>query len=250
MDVPAPFRAAGDHLAIDLDGATALFTTRRGGVSQGPYDSLNVGRSTGDEPERVTANRERVAQAAGVAWERFAVGNQVHGTAVARVGAAPVRGSDAWAEADGQATALSDVAALVFVADCLPIALAAPGAVAMLHGGWRGLAGGIVAEGVAALRELAPDGGPVLAAIGPGIGPCCFEVGDEVREAFAQDGADARRGRNLDLKLIARRRLEAAGVREVHDAAVCTACHPELFFSHRRDAGVTGRQAGVAWRPA
>jgi YfiH family protein len=130
----------------------------------------------------------------------------------------------------------------VLVADCLPVALAAPGAVAMLHAGWRGLAGGVLANGLRALGD-----GPVTAAIGPGIGVCCFEVGDEVRAAFGEH-ACARRGRNLDLKLIARRELREAGVEVVEDCGLCTVCEPELFFSHRRDGERTGRQAGVAWR--
>jgi polyphenol oxidase len=236
------FRWHGDHLAIDLDGATAVFSTRRGGVSDGPFASLNLGRRTGDEGERVEANRERLAAAIGSDWGSFARAIQVHGTRVRRVDSPPGR-DDPWEEADGHATALAGVPALVFVADCLPIALAGPHGVAMLHGGWRGLADGIVAEGVAALGG--PDG--LRAAIGPGIGPCCYEVGDEVRARFAPDDAGAR---HLDLTAAARRALAAAGVREVHDAGLCTSCHPELFFSHRRDAGTTGRQAGVVWRRA
>ena len=125
---------------------------------------------------------------------------------------------------------------------------ACDGAVAALHGGWRPLAGGIVAEGVRALREVG-GAGPVHAALGPGVRGCCYEVGEEVHAAFADLGPDVREGRNLDLKLVARRRLEAAGVPAVHDAELCTMCSdPGLFFSHRRDAGVTGRQAGVVWR--
>jgi polyphenol oxidase len=233
------FRWHGEHLAIDLDGATAVFSTRRGGVSEGPFASLNIGRRTGDEGTRVEENRERLAAAVGSDWGRFARAIQVHGTRVRRVERTPER-EDPWEEADGHATALPGVPALVFVADCLPIALVAPGAVAMVHAGWRGLADGIVAEGVAALGE-----GPVRAAIGPGIGPCCYEVGDEVRDRFP---AEAAAGRHLDLKLAARREREAAGAAEVHDAGLCTSCEPELFFSHRRDAGTTGRQAGVVWR--
>jgi YfiH family protein len=234
------FYAHGEHLAIDLDGATALFTTRRGGVSEGPYASLNLGRRTGDEGERVEANRERLGEIAGHDWGRFARAIQVHGTRVRRVGDVPRR-ADPWEEADGHVTALPEVPALVFVADCLPVALAGHGGVAMVHAGWRGLAGGILAEAVGALG----DGGEIRAAIGPGIGPCCYEVGDEVRARFP---AEAAAGRRLDLKLAARRALEAAGVAEVHDAGLCTSCDPERFFSHRRDAGVTGRQAGIVWR--
>ena len=132
------------------------------------------------------------------------------------------------------------------VADCLPVAVAGGGAAAILHAGWRGLDGGVLAAGVRAVRELG-DQGELVAAIGPGAGSCCYEVGEEVHAAFA-DYAGVRRGDNLDLKEIARRQLLAAGVSAVHDIALCTMCSPpELLYSHRRDGGVTGRQAGVAW---
>jgi purine-nucleoside/S-methyl-5'-thioadenosine phosphorylase / adenosine deaminase len=219
-------RAVGDHLAIDLPGATALFTTRLGGVSEGPYASLNLGPWTDDDPARVAANRERVRALAGV--ERLAHGHQVHGARV-------VVNADAVDDADGQVTTRSGVGAVVLVADCLPVALAAPGAVAMLHAGWRGLAAGVLEAGVGAL-----GGGPVAAVIGPGIGPCCYEVGDEVRAALGTSG------RTLDLKAIARARLAAAGVAAVHDCGLCVSCDGR-FFSHRRDRGITGRQAGIAW---
>jgi YfiH family protein len=222
------FRAAGEHLAIDLAGATALFTTRRGGVSEGPYASLNVGLATQDDPERVAANRERVREHAGAA--RLAQGRQVHGTHV-------VVDGEGGEEADGQVTTRPGVAAIVLTADCLPVALAGPGAAGVVHAGWRGLAGGVLEAGVAALGP-----GPVAAAIGPGIGPCCYEIGDDVRAVFASSE------RTLDLKAVARARLEAAGVQEIHDCGLCTACDPQRFFSHRRDRGITGRQAGLAWR--
>ncbi|MGZ4194272.1 MAG: polyphenol oxidase family protein, partial [Solirubrobacteraceae bacterium] len=116
----------------------------------------------------------------------------------------------------------------------------------MLHAGWRGLAAGVLAEGVAALRELGAAG-PLTAAIGPGAGVCCYEVGGEVHAVF-RGYPDARRGRNIDLKAIARAELARAGVEHVHDAELCTICAGEtLFFSHRRDRGLTGRQAGIAW---
>ena len=248
MRIAPPFQPAGEHLAIDLPGARALFTTRRGGVSTGPYESLNLGRQTGDEWERVRANRDRLAAAIGVPRERFAQGRQVHGAQVRRVTAPPDPNAEPPA-ADGQATALPDVASVVLVADCIPIALVAPGAVAMVHAGWRGLADGVVAEGVVALRELAANGKAPVAAIGPAAGLCCYEVGEEVHARFQPHGPDVRDGRRLDLKAIARRLLEDAGVDEVHDAGICTMCADrELFFSHRRDGGVTGRQAGVVWR--
>ncbi len=247
MQLPAPFELVGHHVGIDLPGGRVVFTTRRGGVSAGPYASLNLGRWTEDEPAAVEANRGRLADAIGLPVDAVAQGIQVHGTHVARVVAPPAAGVPL-NEADGQATALRGVAPLVLTADCLPIALVGRDAVAMLHGGWRGLAGGIVTEGVAALRELGDDG-PLAAAIGPGAGGCCYEVGDEVRAAFAEDDDGVVDDRRLDLKAVARRELEATGVQEIHDAGLCTLCgDPALFFSHRRDGGVTGRQAGVAWR--
>jgi YfiH family protein len=243
-----PFQPAGDHLAVDLDGARALFTTRRGGVSTGPYESLNLGKRTGDDWERVSANRDRLAGATGIPRERFAQGRQVHGTTVRRLVEPPPHDEEP-PPADGQATALTGLAAVVLVADCLPIALAAPGAVGMVHAGWRGLADGVIAAGVRAVHELSGDGVPIVAAIGPGAGVCCYEVGEEVHERFAQHGAGVRDGRRLDLKGIAHRLLADAGVDRIHDAGICTMCaDPSLFFSHRRDRGLTGRQAGVVWR--
>jgi purine-nucleoside/S-methyl-5'-thioadenosine phosphorylase / adenosine deaminase len=241
----APFRWDGEHIAADLPGAHALFTTRRGGVSQGPFESLNLGRKTADERAHVDENRRRVAAATGAPWQRFLFGWQVHGAAVRRATEPPGEGRPVTQE-DGQATALTGHPALVFGADCQPILLAADGAVAALHAGWRAMAAGIVAEGVAALREQGGTG-PVTALIGPGARACCYEVGEEVHAVFTRH--DARRGeRNLDLAAIARAELAGAGVRTVHDAGLCTMCCFGLFFSHRRDGGVTGRQAGLVWR--
>jgi len=259
MKLPAPFYAWDEHVGIDLSGARAVFTTRRGGFSEGPYTSLNLGRLTDDRPEVVRRNRGRLQELVNV---RPAHIRQVHGTVVRTVAdtadpfVAPLpEGDIELPEADGQATRLRGVAPMVLTADCVPIALAGSrlsgandgAAVAMLHAGWRGLAGGIVADGVRAIRELGADG-PLEAAIGPGAGGCCYEVGDEVHEVFAAHGDRARRGRNLDLKVIARDQLEQAGVRTVHDVGLCTICSDEaLFFSHRRDRGVTGRQGGLVW---
>jgi len=251
MRLPAPFYAWDEHLGIDLPGARALFTTRRGGFSEGPYASLNMGRMTDDRFDAVGRNRARVQELAGVP---SAMIFQVHGTSVRTisgmdevgVGMAPDEDVDL-PRADGQATGLRGVAPMVISADCLPIAIAGDGAVAMLHAGWRGLAGGIVTEGVRAVRELGGDG-RLEAAIGPGAGGCCYEVGDEVFELFAEYGDRVRHGRNIDLKAIARDQLEGAGVESVHDVDLCTICSDEtLFFSHRRDHGVTGRQAGLVW---
>jgi polyphenol oxidase len=225
------FTALGDHLAITLPGGTALFTTRRGGVSDGPFASLNLGVKTDDDPDRVRENRARVERLTG---GRLAAVRQVHGTDV--VEADPETALDA----DGQVTTQPGVAAIALVADCLPIALVAPEGVGMLHAGWRGLAGGVSANGVARLRQLGAE--RIAAAIGPGAGPCCYEVGDEVHAAFGTSG------RTVDLKALARERLSEAGVEAVHDCGLCTVHDRERFFSHRRDHGVTGRQEGVAWR--
>ena len=239
--LPAPFAWSGEHIAAELgDGAHVLFTTRRGGVSQGPFSSLNLGRWTEDDPGAVAENRRRLA---GLMGRPILQGRQVHGTTVERVTRLDPGEPR---ESDGQATALPDIAALVLTADCLAIALATPDAVAMVHAGWRGLADGVVEEGVRAVRELG-DEGPLTAAIGPAAGGCCYEVGDEVRAALGEPAAGA--PAPVDLTSIARTRLEAAGATAVHDVGLCTMCaDPGLFFSHRRDRGRTGRQAGVVWR--
>lgn len=236
MKLAPPFEPLGVHISVELPGARAVFTTRRGGHSEGPYATLNLGRLTGDRSELVERNRITVETEFGV---RLARTRQVHGADVLRLDGPD--GDGALRNADGQATTVRGLAPTVLVADCLPIALAAEGAVVMLHAGWRGLAEGVVEEGVRALREIAGSG-MISAAIGPGAGPCCYEVGKEVLRVFSQPGP------NLDLKLIARSRLERAGVAEIRDVGLCTICSaPELFFSHRRDRGVTGRQAGIAW---
>jgi purine-nucleoside/S-methyl-5'-thioadenosine phosphorylase / adenosine deaminase len=243
VKLPRPFRIAGEHIEVDLPGALALFTTRRGGVSSGPYASLNLGRLIGDDPEAVRQNRELLSRHLGV---RLVYGRQVHGNHVA-VAQAPTPRDSAPQEADGQVTAMGGLAPMVLSADCLPVALGGEGAVAMLHAGWRGLAAGVLEEGVRVLRE-AGAAGPVAAAIGPGAGPCCYEVGDDVQGAFASYGELARCGQNLDLKAIAAYQLERAGIELVHDVGLCTICSdPALFYSHRRDRGRTGRQAGLAW---
>jgi YfiH family protein len=243
MNVSAPFRAAGEHLEIDLPGARALFTTRRGGVSRGEFESLNLGRLTGDDPAAVERNRELLEKQLGV---RFLYGRQVHGAHVERAKAPPT-GLRAPSEADGQATATAGLAPMVLTADCLPVALAGEGGVAMLHAGWRGLAAGVLSDGVKALREIGARE-PLEAAIGPGAGPCCYEVGEEVHAVFADNGSAVGGGRTLDMKAIARAQLLAAGVSSVHDCGLCTICSDEaLFYSHRRDRGRTGRQAGIAW---
>lgn len=221
-------------LEADLGGARAAFSTRLGGVSEAPYDSLNLGLLTEDANEAVAENRRRLAAALDFAPEQVVFARQVHGGDLLRH---PREGGVA--EADGHVVGGPGLAPLVFTADCLPVALRGPGGVAMVHAGWRGLASGIVAAAAEAVEAT-------RAAVGPGIGPCCYEVGEEVLTAFADLG-DVAEGRILDLPEVARRLLARAGVEQVESAGLCTSCEEELFFSHRRDAGRTGRQAGLAW---
>jgi YfiH family protein len=224
------------HIELDLPGARVRFTTRAGGVSDGPYASLNLGLLTGDDPAAVAENRRRAADARPLAW-----GLQVHGTRVLTVDAPTIDAPDA----DGVATATPGLAAIVLTADCLPVALATPDAIAMVHAGWRGLAGGVLEEGVRAVRALDPDG-ELHAAIGPGAGGCCYAVGDEVAARFPD--VARRADRTIDLKAIAADRLRAAGAVDVLDVGRCTICEPGVFFSHRASGGHTGRQGGLAWR--
>lgn len=224
-------------LEADLEEGRAAFSTRLGGVSEPPFDRLNLGLLTDDSEDAVAENRRRLAVALGFEREQLAFARQVHGT---RLIDHRVESPDGVVEADGHLVSEPGLGLLVFVADCLPVALAGPGGVAMVHAGWRGLAGGIIAAAAEAVEAT-------TAAIGPGIGPCCYEVGDEVLSAFAGLGEGVAEGRVLDLPEAARRLLAQAGVERVESADLCTSCEQELFFSHRRDEGRTGRQAGVAW---
>jgi YfiH family protein len=217
------------------------FSTRVGGVSEGAFASLNLGRLTADEPDRVDENRRRLLAEVGGDPSRLALNRQTHSAVVsrARAGARGEPGDGLWTDEPG-------VPVLAMAADCLPIALArsdgALPAVAVLHAGWRGLLEGIAAAGVSALGDA-----ELAAAIGPAIGPCCYEVGDEVASPFrTRFGDDVVRGRRLDLWTAAERALRQSGVTRIERVDLCTSCHPELFFSHRRDAGLTGRQGVVA----
>jgi hypothetical protein len=213
------------------------FSTRRGGVSGGPFESLNLGKLTLDDAENVEENRRRLCDAIGVEPGRLTFNRQQHSAVVHRA-AAGRRGTDGdgvWSDEPG-------VPMLAFTADCVPLAVvgAAPRALALLHVGWRGLLEGIVGEGVRAL------GSAERAAVGPAIGPCCYEVGDEVTAPFRERfGDDVLVGRNLDLWAATERALRDAGVDEVNRFDLCTSCNAELFFSHRRDNGVTGRQGVI-----
>jgi polyphenol oxidase len=241
-----------------LPGAgSALFTERADG---------NLSTMRGDGHRHGAAARDRLCKELGLG--RLCAGAQVHGSTVQRAG--PGHGRDngaATGKADGQATNLTGLGVMVLTADCLPVIIASPRGVAAIHAGWRGLAAGVLEEGVRAVRELGgageeqgragepENGGEIVAIIGPGAGPCCYEVGPEVHAALGSDlpsrppgarSARTARGGPIDLKAIARERLRAVEVGTVQDIGLCTICD-RRFFSHRREAGRAGRQAGIAW---
>jgi YfiH family protein len=230
----------------------AAFTTRIGGVSGGAWAGLNLGRSGGDDGASVSENRRRVRQALGLPGEPCWI-RQVHGVRALRM---PQSISPAAPdpEADASYTFEAGVVCAVQAADCLPVLLCDDngGVVAAAHAGWRGLAGGVLEQTVAALA-LPPS--RLLAWLGPAIGPEAFEVGEEVRECFvAADPAAAgafrfgeRPGKHYaDLFLLARQRLQRAGVQRIHGGGISTHADPARFFSYRRD-GVSGRMAALIW---
>ncbi|HXV32671.1 MAG TPA: polyphenol oxidase family protein [Gaiellaceae bacterium] len=231
-NAPGPYRVA--------------FSTRVGGVSEGAFASLNLGVYTDDDPDRVRENRRRLCAEVGVDPESATMAWQYHSAEVRRAdGRGIVTPGLEFERCDGLWTDEPGRGLMLLAADCLPVALArtngTPG-VAVLHAGWRGLLAGIVESGARAL-----GGGRLAAAIGPGIGPCCYEVGDEVAASFRErfgDGVVA--GRSLDLPEAAERALREAGCATVERVALCTSCEEGLFFSHRRDRGRTGRQGIVA----
>ena len=211
-----------------------VFSTRAGGVSEGPFTSLNLGRKLGDVPERVDENRRRLCAATGADLDRLALNYQRHTAIVnrARPGLRGVTGDGLWTDEP-------EVPILTLGADCALVALARRNrtqpAVAVLHVGWRGLLAGVVEAGVAAL------GGRAAAVVGPAIGPCCYEVGPEVAEPFrARFGADVARNGTLDLWTAIERALREAGCASVERLDLCTACDPDRFFSYRRDGKPRG----------
>jgi hypothetical protein len=227
-------------------GVRALSTTRAGGVSVAPYDSLNLGTHVGDDPANVAANRAQVRRLvpSEPAWL-----NQVHGTAV--VDAASVAGVP---DADASVSRTPGAVCVVMTADCLPVLLCdrAGTVVGAAHAGWRGLHGGVIEATVTAMQVAPAD---VIAWLGPAIGPTAFEVGDEVRAAFVATDAIAdaafkpagQPGKWLaDIYLLARQRLAALGVTAVYGGDCCTVSESRRFFSYRRD-GVTGRMASLVW---
>ena len=261
MPSDAPALAAADLLWPQWDADArvgALMSTRAGGVSTAPWDSLNLGLAVGDDAVAVAENRRRFVQQMGArpVWL-----HQVHGTAVARATAAlaeaaPQRADAVWTDEPG-------VACIVQVADCLPVLLAAPEgrAVAAAHAGWRGLAGGVVEAALAALCEGARcTPAQVSAWLGPCIGPRRFEVGADVLQGFGKTPAAADPQRFAPapaagdgtprwwahLPRLARDRLQQAGVQRIHGGEGCTVEERGRFFSYRRD-GITGRMAAAVW---
>ena len=236
--------------------AQAAVTSREGGVSRGPYTSLNLATHVGDEPAAVAENRRRVRAALALPDEPLWL-SQVHGTAVvdadadADAGEAENRGGPP--EADAAITRRPGRVLAVLVADCLPVLIAARdgSAIAVAHAGWRGLAAGVLETTLAA---LAMPAGALSAWLGPAIGQPHFEVGEEVRAAFCDRdaGADSAFARNTrgrwqcDLAGLARRRLAALGISSVHGTAPCTYADAGRFYSYRRE-GVTGRLAALLW---
>ena len=260
MRSEAPATLAADMLWPQWDVAArvgALMSTRAGGVSQAPWDSLNLGLSVGDDPAAVAENRRRFVSLTGAQplWLR-----QVHGCKV--VQASPALAAGEPPQADAAWTDQPGMACIVQVADCMPVLLAVPGgrAVAAAHAGWRGLAGGVVEAALTALWTAARcEPAQVSVWLGPCIGPRRFEVGVDVLQAFGQapDAADPQRfvaSPPLDgaprwlanLPQLARDRLARAGVHRISGGAWCTVEDRSRFFSYRRD-GVSGRLAAAIW---
>jgi polyphenol oxidase len=224
------------------------FSTRIGGVSDGAFESLNLGILTGDEPEHVIENRRLLCEKAGGEPERATMLWQQHGSGVVKAtvdrgvmtaGFDHPPGDALWTDEPG-------LTMMLITADCLPVAVAKQNgvgtALAVLHIGWRGLLAGIATAAVGELGD-----GPLNAVIGPGIGPCCYEVGEEVAGPFRDRyGPEVLVGRNLDLYTATEKALHGAGCTSVQRVEMCTSCHPDLFFSHRRDGARTGRQGIVA----
>jgi len=232
-------------------GVRAAFTTRLGGVSRAPWDSLNLGIHVGDEPAAVAANRGRLRHLLRLQTDPAWL-NQVHGTNVADLDASPPASTPV--TADAAVTRDSGRACVIMVADCLPVLFASRDGrrIGAAHAGWRGLAAGVLEDTVAALGVPA---GELTAWLGPAISQRHFEVGAEVRDAFTHHDAGATahftpnsRGRfQADLVALARRRLAALGVSDTHGGTWCTFAERERFFSHRRD-GRGGRMAALIWR--
>lgn len=237
------------------------FSTRQGGVSPAPWDSLNLGASRGDDPANVRLNFNWFCSAIGTDDEALVKNHQVHGTVIRPVTRADILPDPAQPgtfEADGLITDEPEVCLTIFSGDCIPILLYDPvrRCIAAAHAGWRGTAAGIAARAVETMvRDYGCQAGNILAAIGPGIGPCCFETHDDVPDAMRKafgSGVEAYirpRGKKwtVDLKAVNAWRLREAGVREAHIdvCPACTACHTDLYWSHRAAGDRRGVQGAL-----
>ncbi|MBJ6138645.1 peptidoglycan editing factor PgeF [Marinobacter litoralis] len=230
----------------------ALSTTRKGGVSQMPWHSLNLGSHVGDNPANVTENRQRLAALMGVEAGQIGWLNQVHGTRVVELVGDNLNDCP---DADASFTREQGVVCAILTADCLPVILADRDGevVGAAHAGWRSLCGGVLEN---LIRAMAVEPSRLIAWFGPSIGPTNFEVGPEVRAAFVEQQAEAeyafseqsaRPGHFVaDIYELARLRLSRAGVSEVFGGGLCTVNDAERFYSYRRD-GQTGRMATLIW---
>jgi YfiH family protein len=237
-------------------GFAHAFSTRLGGVSEGPYASLNLGRAVGDDLERVHENTRRFATASGLDRSRIFEASQVHGNAVIEVHASDEPPTVRARQADALVARVPGDAVGVRTADCVPVLLAdrRTGVVAAAHAGWRGVVARVVLE---ALRAMQSDPADIVAAVGPSIGPCCFEVGDDVAQQLGHAGGDGvviRRGPSkphVDLWRAVEHQLHDVGVRTIDTLGRCTVCEGEHFFSYRRDGQKSGRMlAAIAARAA
>ena len=237
---------------LDDAGFRHAFFTRQGGVSVPPWDSLSFAVSVGDNPEAVRENFARAAHWLGVDAGRLYVLSQVHGTAARLLTGAEDRDEVVRSVGDVTMSRITGVACGVRSADCVPVLVAdrSSGAAAAIHSGWRGTVANATAAGVAALREAIGGRGELLAAIGPHIETCCFEVGEDVAAqlagcsalgAAAVIGGGAGGKARVDLRRIVRAQLEAVGVTEIDDVRGCSVCERERFHSYRRDGKRSGR---------
>ena len=246
----------------NIDGLVHGVTTRKGGVSKGPFFSLNLGTQTGDDPHRVFCNLNKLLSH--LSWDSpsVVIPNQVHGKNVVLIT------KESWGNdtaphglvlsgVDGLTTKEKGVLLMIKVADCIPVFLYDPAnpAISLIHAGWRGTASGIIAQGVVAMKEsFGTKPKTIKAGIGPGIGACCYEVREDVRETFLKQKLDnsawqmgADKKIFLDLKRAIFLKLISCGLHKenIEVASECTSCNPDLFFSHRRDKGQTGRMAAM-----
>jgi polyphenol oxidase len=224
------------YVAPEPERSKVWFFTRLGGVSEEPYDSLNVSKKVGDEPAAVEENISLIRRAMGgraSAWVR-----QVAGDGVVRVTEGGFAG-----EADALITTEKDLCLVVAVADCVPVALVGERGVGMVHSGWRGTLAGIAGKAAKRMDE------EITAYIGPGIRGCCYEVSEELAARFAAAfGEEVVSGRYLSLPAAIKADLERSGIEEIHDLGLCSGCRTDLFYSHRKQGPYTGRNLAAVAR--